>query len=357
VSSISDLLAQWAAIAVVAGFGIFFAAGGLAILVAAAQWCLHLLRFVPLEWSGYVATATFTGCRKDGDRLYVPLVTFVTRRGETRSSVSIWGTRYTDPPLLIDQPYGGRQLHNEVFSWSDDETARAPAPPIGHPAIIVYDPKDAGSVSFRTSRSIILVLFGIVWLAGILSLPWTVPWIVASIGPWIDATTLAIAGFTICASLAFAFAFTGAAMLLDHLRYRRLERAGHVATATAGIRWNAISAKYEPALSFSTPVGQPRYKTLAESYDFGRLPDTSTLTVVYDPSDANFIEPCYADGRSLRPTTQVAIGVIVAAFTISLVPATFLFAPFIRPFGVAAAMGLALGVLAAAMRTTGGRIR
>ena len=91
-----------------------WAFAGVAVIVGIARWLWRLFRFAPPQWRGHVATATVSGCRKDGERRYVPLVSFVTESGETRTSIPVSGTGYTDPPLPIDQPFVLQQFQNEV---------------------------------------------------------------------------------------------------------------------------------------------------------------------------------------------------------------------------------------------------
>jgi len=348
------MASEFAAFAVVGAVGIFFIVIGLVLIAATAKWCAHVVRFAPLQMAGCVATAEVTGCRQRGDADYVPLVTYVTRRGETRRSVPVLRAAYTHPPLLLDKPFTVRQVEDEVFSWSDDERPRAPAPPIGQPVHVVYDPNDPAAASYRITGSVVFGVLAVAWLAGILSLGYSVPRITTAVGPWIDGRTLSVFGHGTVGSLALVAAFVATAALLKDCRYRRLEKSGYVAPAVAGFWWNVRGTRYEPVLRFTTRTGEQRQSVLDPTSIHRRLPRASAATVVYDPNDASFAEPSYRRARGLRPTAQVAIGLLVALFTILAVPPALMWGPAFAPLRVSAAvglsLGLALGVLAAITR-------
>ena len=123
-----------------------------------------------------------------------------------------------------------------------------------------------------------------------------------------------------------------------------------MASAIGGFRWNPCKVKYEPVLRFTTPTGELRQKILAESFNYNRLPDASTLSVIYDPSDPDFVEPSYAGARTVKPTTSVIIAASVALLVLAAMPPYLLFGSPGHPIRVSVAVGFSLGVLAALAR-------
>jgi hypothetical protein len=328
-----------------------WAFAGVAVVVGIARWLWHLIRFAPPQWRGHVATATISGCRKDGERRYVPLVSFVTETGETRTSIPVLGTGYTDPPLPIDKPFVLRQFKDEVLSWRrDDSSARSPAPPIGQTATIVYNSALAQSVSFPITQSLYsgaivgAVIIALVWLA------FSLQWISIALAEWTRGPSLMLVAYTIFGAMGFVLSYTAAASLLGYSRYRRLEQTGYVAPATASFRWNASRVMYEPVLTFVTDAGQSRHKVLGASFPYDRLPRRAPLTMVYDPDDPAFAEVSYTPGSAPRPPINVVIGVCVALFTLLLVPPWLLWGHGFMPLRISVATGLGLGVIAAMAR-------
>jgi hypothetical protein len=328
-----------------------WAFAGAAIVVGIARWLWRLIRFAPPQWRGHVATATISGCRKDGERRYVPLVSFVTESGETRASIPVSGTGYTDPPLPIDQPFVLQQFRDEVFSWRrDDSSARSPAPPIGQTVTIVYNSTLAQSVSFPINQSLYSgAIVGAVIVA-LASLALSLQWISIALADWTRGPSLMLVGYTIFCAMGFVLSYAAAASLLGYSRYRRLERIGYVAPATASFRWNASRVVYEPVLSFVTEAGQPRHKVLDTSFPYDRLPRRAPLTMVYDPDDPAYAEVSYTPGSAPRPPINVVIGACVALFTLLLVPPWLLWGHGFMPLRISVATGLGLGVIAAMVR-------
>src|SRR5215469_17527038 len=152
VSGFFDLLLAYAVFA--AAIAVYILAG-VAVIIAVGRWLRRIFRFAPLESQGHVATARVTGCRQDGKRRYVPLVSFVTASGEKRDTIPVLGRHYTDPPLPAGQAYGVKSFAEEVSSWGDECDPRRPAPPIGGTVRIIYDPAHRDSVSFLTGNAIL----------------------------------------------------------------------------------------------------------------------------------------------------------------------------------------------------------
>jgi hypothetical protein len=100
---------------------VLFAAVGFAAIVAATRRCRHVIRFLPLQWAGHVATATITACRSNSEQDYVSLVGFTTRGGDIRDAVPLAGRCYTAPPLSLDQPCDVPQLRDEIGNWRGTE--------------------------------------------------------------------------------------------------------------------------------------------------------------------------------------------------------------------------------------------
>jgi hypothetical protein len=113
------------------------------------------LRLMRLRRSGHTTTATVMGYRKDATDRYTPLVTFLTRTGETRSSVPVERIRYTDPPLPIGRPVDLRVVR-ETMTKRDSEDPYAPAPPIGHVLTITYDPLDPVWADDRSAHGTVI---------------------------------------------------------------------------------------------------------------------------------------------------------------------------------------------------------
>jgi hypothetical protein len=328
-----------------------WAFAGVAIVVGIARWLWRLIRFAPPQWRGHVARATISGCRKDGEMRYVPLVSFVTKSGETRTSVPVSDTGYTDPPLPIDQPFVLQQFQDEVFSWRrDDSCARSPAPPIGQTVRVVYSPTDPQSVSFKITDTLISgVIVGALVIA-LLSLVLSLQWISIALAEWTRGASLMVVAYTIFGATGFVPSYAAAASLLGYSRYRRLEQTGHVAPATASFRWNPSSVAYEPVLSFVTEAGQSRHKVLDTSFPYDRLPRRAPLTMVYDPDDPAYAEVSYTRGSAPRPPISVLIGACVALFTVLLVPPWLLWGHGFMPLRISVATGLGVGVIAAMAR-------
>ena len=355
--SIFELMPEWVQAGLIAVLCGLFVLTICSAIASIFEWGRNLIRFLPRQWAGCVAMATITGCRQDADRCYVPLVSFTTRRGELRAAVPVAGTDYTDPPLRLDQPYDLRQLREEVYRWESDEAdARAPAPPIGETAAIVYDPIHPAAVRFRFTRVDFLMTLAFTLLVGFISLGWwIVPWVVASAGPWIGRwvfsgpTPLLAYVVTGLASVGFVLGFAAAATLLKYARHRSLERRGHVAPASGGFRWNPHSAQYEPVLTFTTRTGQPRQRILGASFDYTRLPHAATVNIIYDPHDEDFAEPSYDGAHTVRPTSMMIIAASVALLVlVAMMPyLVLLWLPV-----TIIAIGFGLGVLAAKARAT-----
>jgi len=328
-----------------------WAFAGVAVIAGIARWLWRLFRFAPPQWRGHVATATVSGCRKDGERRYVPLVSFVTESGETRTSIPVSGTGYTDPPLPIDQAFVLQQFQNEVFSWRrDDSSARSPAPPIGQTVTIVYNPMLAQSVSFPITKSLCSgVIMGAVIVA-LTSLAFSLQWISIALAEWTRGPSLMVVAYTIFGAMGFLLSYAAAASLLGYSRYRRLEQTGYVAPATASFRWNPSRVVYEPVLSFVTEAGQSRHKVLDTSFPYERLPRRAPLTMVYDPDDPAYAEVSYTRGSAPRPPINVLIGACVALFTLLLVPPWLLWGHGFMPLRISVATGLGLGVITAMAR-------
>jgi hypothetical protein len=349
----SELFWQLLTIGVAVAAGAVLVMGVVAFMAAIVSWFWHLWRFAPLQWRGHVASATISGCRRDGERRFVPLVDFVTAAGEARTSIAVRGARYTDPPLPIGQAFDVWQFKDEVFSWRADDTrsARSRAPPIGQGVAVVYDPADAQSASLRITRSLVIglsvgaVLIALLWLA------FSMPSISIAVAPWINGDTLGIVARLIFATTGFVPAFAAATSLLDYSRFWRLEKTGYVAPATAGFRWNADKVAYEPVLSFVTQAGQSRHKVLGTSFAYDRLPAREALTMVYDPDDETYAEVSYTRGTAPRPPINVLIGTCVALFTLLLLP-PLMWGPDFRSVHISFATGLILGVIAATLRPT-----
>ena len=136
------------------------------------------LRMMRLRRAGHTATATVMGYRKDATDHYTPLVTFLTRTGETRSSVPIERIQYTDPPLPIGRPVDLR-LVRETMAKRGSETPYTPAPPIGQVFTITYDPLDPVWADDRSAHGTVIAS-EIVVLALFIPTVWFLFWSASS---------------------------------------------------------------------------------------------------------------------------------------------------------------------------------
>ena len=350
VSAFFDRLLAYAVFA--AAIAVYVIAG-VAVIIAAGRWLRRIFRFAPLESQGHVATARITGCRQDGKRRYVPLVSFVTASGEKRDTIPVFGPHYTDPPLPAGQAYGVKSFAEEVSSWSYECDPHRPAPPIGGTVRIVYDPAHRDSVSFPTGSTALAVLP--VFLTVLISA-------LAAIGFFLfkselswwrpnSATVLSFVAFMIFGATGFGPAFAAARSLLIYSRHRRLEKSGYVTAATPEFHWNMEKARYEPVLRFVTNNAEVRQRVLGWDFNYARLPKRDPCTIVYDPRDATYAEPAYTQGSEPRPTVSVAISVVVALFVILLIFPYFFAWGLLPQIAVPFAAGCALGAAVAWYRT------
>jgi hypothetical protein len=324
---------------------------GVAVIVAVGRWLRRIFRFAPLESQGHVAIARITGCRQDGKRRYVPLVSFVTASGEKRDNIPVFGPHYTDPPLPAGQAYGVKSFAAEVSSWSYECDPRRPAPPIGGTVRIVYDPAHQDSVSFPTGSTAILRVFLTVLILALAVIGFFL--FKAELSWWRPnaATVLSFVAFTIFGATGFGPAFACARSLLIYSRHRQLEKSGYVTAATPEFHWNIEKARYEPVLRFATNNAEVRQRVLGWDFDYARLPKRDPCTIVYDPRDATYAELAYTQGSAPRPTVSVAISAVVALFVI-LPLFTYFFALGVLPqIAAPFAAGCALGAAVAWHRT------
>ena len=350
VSAFFDMLLAYAVFA--AAIALYILAG-VAVIVAVGRWLRRIFRFAPLESQGHVATARITGCRQDGKRRYVPLVSFVTASGEKRDAIPVLGPHYTDPPLLAGQAYGLKSFREEVSSWSYECDSRRPAPPVGGTVRIVYDPAHRDAVSFPTGSTAIAILPAFLTVV-ILALAVIGFFLFkAELSWWRPnaATVLSFVAYTIFGAIGFGPAFAQARSLLIYSRHRQLEKSGYVTAATPEFHWNMEKARYEPVLRFATNNAEVRQRVLGWDFNYARLPNGGPCTIVYDPRDATYAEPAYTRGSEPRPTVSVAISVVVALFVILPLFAYFFALGVLPQIAAPFAAGCALGVAVAWCRT------